>query len=199
MNNSEIFYDGTTKKTDEASTSISLPDTEEPQELWKTDIDKADEKINLLNEKLERREIKYIEIIGIFVTIFTFISINFQILQLSESLEKAVGLILILLGSMLFLIISLDIILNEIINFTPIIKGVFILCTLSILIGIFLVIFYQKNFKTNDLVRCITNTGEEISPGKVKSIAGQIISVESKDNKTQTFFFRQCEKEKFKK
>ena len=68
----------------------------------KTDVEKS----------LENKQIKIIEGLGIFVALFTFISIEFQIFKIYTHPYSIIGITFIFLGSLLILISVLDFLLN---------------------------------------------------------------------------------------
>jgi len=70
-------------------------------------------------EKIENKQIRTIETLAIFVALFTFISVEFQLFKYYQSPQAISGLTLIFLGSLLTFLTVLDFVLN--INL-PIIK-----------------------------------------------------------------------------
>ncbi|MDD5639660.1 MAG: hypothetical protein PHR47_02540 [Candidatus Pacebacteria bacterium] len=82
-------------------------------ETFKDNIKKElEEEINRetkeLENKIENSKIKVIETLGIFVALFTFISVEFQIIKQGNTLLGVSGLTLLLLGSLLFFVIVMD-------------------------------------------------------------------------------------------
>lgn len=68
----------------------------------KTDVEKS----------LENKQIKIIEGLGIFVALFTFISVEFQVFKIYTHPYSIIGITFIFLGSLLILISVLDFLLN---------------------------------------------------------------------------------------
>jgi len=69
--------------------------------------DSIDLKTTELEKKIESSKLSVIETLGIFVALFTFISIDIQIIKSTYNLLSLVGFILITLGSLLFFIVTL--------------------------------------------------------------------------------------------
>jgi hypothetical protein len=65
-----------------------------------------------VEKKIENRQLKTIETLGIFVALFTLVSVEFQIFKIYQSPNTIAGLTLILLGSLLVFVTILDIILS---------------------------------------------------------------------------------------
>ncbi len=61
-----------------------------------------------LNKKIDDSKLKIIETLGIFVALFTFVSIDFQVFRAYKNPWSIGGLILILLGSLTMFLILLD-------------------------------------------------------------------------------------------
>lgn len=173
------------------------------EDLEKTqkDLEKVKKNLEETQKDLKQSKTSIVESIGIFVAIFTFISINFQIIQAANDVEKAISLILILLGAILILLTTSIIMLRIDENIKNLFKKIFYFPLLGIIltcVGIYLIIRQENNFKTYDSVKCITDKGEEIGPAEIASVEGQVISIKLGDIKVP-FYFRQCQKEKLKK
>lgn len=67
-----------------------------------------------LNNKIDDSKLKTIETLGIFVALFTFVSIEFQVFRMFDDPQSVAGLTLILLGSLLTFITVLDSVLSKI-------------------------------------------------------------------------------------
>ncbi len=70
-----------------------------------------------LEHKIEGSKLKVVETLGIFVALFTFISIEFQVFRSYENTIAISGLTLIILGSLTFFVIILDFVLNVNLSF----------------------------------------------------------------------------------
>lgn len=75
-------------------------------------IDKLEGRIERSIDKADEKQIKIIETLGIFVALFTFVSIEFQLFNKYQNPQAIAGLTLILLGSLLTFITALDFVLN---------------------------------------------------------------------------------------
>jgi len=87
-------------------------------------------------DKLRESQFSIIEILGIFVALFTFISVEFQIFRSFTSWKAGASLTLILLGSLLFFIVVIGLILNR--NLSKKIFGVMFAAFIFIIMGVFL-------------------------------------------------------------
>ena len=67
-----------------------------------------------LSDKIDDSKLKTIETLGIFVALFTFVSIDFQVFKMFNNPQSIAGLMLILLGSLLTFITVLDSVLSKI-------------------------------------------------------------------------------------
>jgi len=93
-----------------------------------------------MKKEINSSRLKVIETLGIFAALFTFISIEFQTFRIYKNPASIGGLTLILLGSLLFFVITLDYILNkEDIKLAAVIIGLSTI--LMIIIGIMLFVF----------------------------------------------------------
>lgn len=92
-----------------------LDDFKEKIEVQKEELKKyTDEVKNDIERKMESRQLKTVETLGIFVALFTLVSIEFQIFKIYQNAVTIGGLTLILLGSLLVFITVLDaILLND--------------------------------------------------------------------------------------
>ncbi len=110
-------------------------------------IDKIDEKILEYDKKIESSKLSVIETLGIFVALFTFVSIDFQVFRSYRDWHAITGLTLILLSSMSFLVSIFDFIINKKLGLS---RTFFILLeVLFIISGIFL-FSYAKNEDIQD-------------------------------------------------
>ena len=100
------------------------------------------EKLDNYDKKADERQIKSIEVLAIFVAIFTFISIDMQVFKSDISVLSAMGISLITLGSLLLFIL----VLRWIINRTEFKKSFFIISIILIIVGIFSVSFDYRNY-----------------------------------------------------
>ncbi|MFA5777060.1 MAG: hypothetical protein WC906_01315 [Parcubacteria group bacterium] len=71
-------------------------------------FDYYEKKFQKQDDKIENQKLTIIETLGIFVALFTFISIDFQVFKSYRNPFAISGLTLILLGSITFLVSSLD-------------------------------------------------------------------------------------------
>jgi len=81
-------------------------------EFKKRDIDQKIKKIEDKIDKLDDKQINIIQTLAIFVALFTFVSIEFQVFRIYQYPQAIAGLTLILLGSILTFITILDFVLN---------------------------------------------------------------------------------------
>lgn len=70
-------------------------------------------KVEKLDQKIENSSLRMVEVLGIFVALFTFISIDVQIFKGSISIFSATGFSLIVLGSLLSFVFTLHLFLND--------------------------------------------------------------------------------------
>ena len=64
------------------------------------------------NDKLENSRIKTVETLGIFVALFTFVSVEFQMFRIFHRADSIGGLTSILLGSLISFLLVLDFVIN---------------------------------------------------------------------------------------
>ncbi|MCK4891395.1 MAG: hypothetical protein KAS78_01885 [Candidatus Pacebacteria bacterium] len=84
-------------------------------EIAKTNTEKIiRETKDELRDKIDDSKLKTIETLGIFVALFTFVSIEFQVFRTLDNAQSVAGLTLILLGSLLTFITVLDSVLSKI-------------------------------------------------------------------------------------
>jgi hypothetical protein len=87
----------------------------------------SSKKIDKVKDQTEKIKSKIIETLGIYVALFTFVSVNFQILKDNKEPLMALLLIFILLGGLIFFILVLDLTMNDkTVSLNPF-KGKFIL------------------------------------------------------------------------
>ncbi len=70
-------------------------------------LNQTEARINSVEEKITEFKIKTIEILAIFVALFTFVSVDIQIFKSEISFYTAIGFSLIMLGSLLLFILTL--------------------------------------------------------------------------------------------
>jgi tetrahydromethanopterin S-methyltransferase subunit B len=73
---------------------------------------RVEEKIDKLDRKIDDSKTRVIETLGIFVALFTFISVEFQALRSLQDTADIAGITLIFLGGLLLFVTVLDLILN---------------------------------------------------------------------------------------
>jgi len=88
---------------------------------------------------------KNVEILAIFVALFTFISIDMQVFKFDISMLSAIGITLLTLGSLLFFILILHWIINKI-EFSGLFLGLLVMIFVLVILGIFCVSFDYKNY-----------------------------------------------------
>lgn len=89
-------------------------ETSEPKNIGPGEIaDLIKAQIDPLKKELGDYKAKIIEVLGVFVALFTFISIDFQIFKENTSVLSAVGISLVTLGSLSFFILLLFVGLNH--------------------------------------------------------------------------------------
>lgn len=97
------------RKISEKKTQKTFNDLRDQLITIKKEIDWKIEKVD---NKIDDSKTKVIETLGIFVALFTFVSIEFQAFSRAVRFQEIAGLSLIMLGSLLFFIIVLDFVLN---------------------------------------------------------------------------------------
>ena len=100
-------------------------------------------------DKVENQQKDIWTLLGIYVAFFTFLSINFQIFQLSKSIFEGISLTLIL-GGLLSLFSTLLCLFSGFRNVTKYFKGL-ILLTLCLIIGGLLILYISKYSLTRNL------------------------------------------------
>lgn len=104
---------------------------------------------NKLEEKIDNSKLSVIETLGIFVALFTFLSIDIQIMRSTFSLIGLLGFILLTLGALLFFVIILHIlVVSEKKITSKFILGLFF-TTVFIVTGIY---FVNKDTKNNYII-----------------------------------------------
>lgn len=133
----------TSPQEDTAGTTDSSNSDDSNKELKKK-IDDLIIKVGIISDdvgKVRDTGINMIEVLGVFVALFTFISMEFQVFRIYHDLAAIVGLTAIILGSLLIFVSVLDIILRR--EFS-LINGIFLL--LSIILLVFgMLIFSRAN------------------------------------------------------
>ncbi|MCX6806858.1 MAG: hypothetical protein NT135_01915 [Candidatus Berkelbacteria bacterium] len=105
----------------EKFTKEAFPSIEKFREEYKKDINELDKKsrqetreeLNNIRRFSEQNQIRLIEVLALFVALFTFISINIQIFKFGLPLWIVAGFILILLGALCFFIVIVDAVLRN--------------------------------------------------------------------------------------
>jgi len=97
-------------------------ETEKLNQQIKDIKNNAKETKEKLENKIDDSKLKIIETLGIFVALFTFISIEFQVFRSYESAMAIAGLTLVILGSLTFFVTILDFVLNVNLSFLKIKK-----------------------------------------------------------------------------
>ncbi len=129
------------RSTEESSDSKKISPSDIP-ELIKAQIDP-------IKDELSEYKAKIIEVLGIFVALFTFISIDFQIFKENISIISAIGVSLVTLGALSFFILLLFFSLNFRSDTTKQNKtffvSLFLLSVLFIIGGVFCIWKESKN------------------------------------------------------
>lgn len=98
--------------TSGSTTAFSGIETQARLDYLKEKIEKYESRMEKIKDDLDKKiddsKIRIIETLGIFVALFTFISINFQVFKSYKNPVAISGLILILLGSLTTFITILD-------------------------------------------------------------------------------------------
>lgn len=66
-----------------------------------------------IRKEIDNSKLSVIETLGIFVALFTFISVEFQILKNTTSIFSMLGLSFVMLGSLVFFVLILHLVLNK--------------------------------------------------------------------------------------
>lgn len=104
---------------------------------------------NRLEEKIDNSKLSVIETLGIFVALFTFLSIDIQIMRSTFSLIGLLGFILLTLGSLLFFVIILHILVISDKKIDS--KFIFgLIFTISFIVGG--IYFVNKDIKNNYII-----------------------------------------------
>ncbi len=85
------------------------------QEIINTKLGPLKNKVDEMGERLDKfddKQISIIETLAIFIALFTFVSVDFQVFRIYQDPKAVAGLTLILLGSMLAFVTTLDFVLN---------------------------------------------------------------------------------------
>lgn len=138
-------------------------------------IDATKKEINDLKKEVTEFKIKTIEILAIFVALFTFVSVDIQIFKSEISFLSATGTSLITLGALLFFISILHLLLDYSQNYLKQNKNIFIsivvISVILIAVGIYFIFtdyrIYTKKIKNdfylkNDVDQKLTATESEI-------------------------------------
>jgi len=123
---------------------ISVPTTEYERKFREiseeTIREYAEPVFKKLKEEIEKSKLKIIETLGIFVALFTFISVEFQTFRIYQDPKEISGLTLILLGALLFFILIFDLILNKE-NINPLVIIFMPVAVFMMIAGLFLFSF----------------------------------------------------------
>lgn len=99
------------------ASKISSKKTEEKFNVTENKINELENKLDTIQDKIDNKiensKIKVIETLGIFVALFTFVSVEFQAFRQMNNLNSIAGMTLIMLGSLSFFVIIMDIVLNN--------------------------------------------------------------------------------------
>jgi hypothetical protein len=129
----------------------------------------GDDSIKIKEEldNLKKEKISIVSIIGVFVAIFTFISIEIQVLRYVTDFLRITGLTLIFLGGIILLVLLINIISTKWINGTyDKIPWIFILIVSVLTLGGILLIYFGDNssavFENNEKIVEIKENIEKI-------------------------------------
>jgi hypothetical protein len=101
----EKFKNDLNKKVNEDIKKLEDKIIESNEEIKKSEYN--------FNNKIESSRIKIIETLGIFVALFTFVSVEFQMFRIFHRADSVGGLTLILLGSLISFLLILDFVINS--------------------------------------------------------------------------------------
>jgi hypothetical protein len=89
------------------ATSISLPEVENKLKMIEENFKSLSSNTSSLHEKLEQQQMKMTEIMALFVTLFTFIAINFNLLPKISDLRSIIIVIVVIMLACTILITTL--------------------------------------------------------------------------------------------
>ena len=124
-----------------------LPSLQYEEELQKAAIERIDERLtpsnlkSLIDKQIQPSQIRYTEVLGVFVALFTFVSINIQIFNKVTSLNNALIFTTLMFVCLTAFVAMLHLILTSQRNFL-LIFSIVTICGL-ILIPVFLVLLPQ--------------------------------------------------------
>jgi hypothetical protein len=91
-----------------------------------------------LRDKIDDGKLKTIETLGIFVALFTFVSVEFQVFRVFQTPASISGLTLILLGSLIIFLAVLDFVINSIEKVNKKFVPLLIISCIFIIFGIYI-------------------------------------------------------------
>jgi len=166
--NTEItkIQDNTSKENEEFRNEF----LEKLKEGYRKDIEnktksfetKIDETRDIFEQKIDSSRIKIIETLGIFVALFTFVSVEFQMFRIFHTPSSIGGLTLILLGSLISFLLVLDFVINSSDNIKTKFYPMVIFSVGFILIGIFIFIKSPQERLNIDNEANIENQGSSL-------------------------------------
>lgn len=110
-----------------------------------------------LEKKIEESKIKTIETLGIFVALFTFIGVEFQVFKSFTGWEAAASLTFILLGALSFMMFSLHVFLHDELKTEIILEGYWLIILFILMfLGTGVYLFGKSGDVQNDAIPRIT-------------------------------------------
>lgn len=106
------------EKTEQKKTYITVEDAiqisrEEDLKAIVTQRQEFEEKIKKLEESFQRDKVHFIEVLGIFAALFTFISVNIQIFSKLKDLSSAIYFMLVMSGITITILLVIDLMIEK--------------------------------------------------------------------------------------
>lgn len=174
----------------EVSTSIQQQGRKLKKQ-FKKDIeeihDEFAKKVEKLENKTEDSKLSIIETLGIFVALFTFVSVEFQIFRSFTSWKSGASLSLIILGALLLFIVTMDLVLHKKM-LEKLTLVILVLASISIIFGI---VLFGKSTLNNP--EYISLEAKDLN-AKIELLNSTLLDLKDKINQNSEEFrlFKKC-------
>lgn len=140
-------------KINKANTTTKANSQNEPEDIISIVNKKVEDEVNKIKIELNDYKAKIIEVLAIFVALFTFVSVDIQVFKTDISTLSAMGFTLVMLGALLLFILVLAYLFDEEKKKDKLIGWLFISSIIFIILGLFAVGYehqsIEKNLKNN--------------------------------------------------
>lgn len=128
--------------------SLKISEIKIESKIEKNVYEKIDSKINTASDKLESKQINSIQVLGIFVALFTFVSGSFQIYKMIDNINSAVVFTALVAGLSVFILFIVTLLL-----FIRNRKYAFIWSTAVLVFSLGIIIYSLYFFQNNGVMK----------------------------------------------